>query len=94
LVLGKPVGVLTFSWLAVRLGLAIRTTNLSWSLLAAGAFLTGIGFTMSLFIASLAYSPAALDAAKFGIPGGSTISAVIGLGMLVVLTSRGRIAHR
>lgn len=94
LVLGKPVGVLAFSWLAVRLGLAIRATSLSWSFLAAGAFLTGIGFTMSLFIAGLAYSPATLDAAKLGILGGSTISAVIGLSMLVVLTSREQRALR
>jgi Na+/H+ antiporter NhaA len=64
------------------------------ALRAAGAFLTGIDFTMSLFIAGLAYSPATLDAAKLGILGGSTISAVIGLSMLVVLTSREQSALR
>jgi NhaA family Na+:H+ antiporter len=57
LVFGKPVGVLAFSWLVVRLGLATRAPGLSWPLLAAGGFLTGIGFTMSLFIAGLAYAP-------------------------------------
>jgi NhaA family Na+:H+ antiporter len=53
----QPIGVLTFSWLAVHLGLRIRALGLSWSLLAAGALFTAIGFTMSLFIAGLAYDP-------------------------------------
>ena len=92
LVLGKPVGVLGFSWLAVKLGLAARGASLSWPFLAAAAFLTGIGFTMSLFIAGLAFSPATLDAAKLGILAGSSISAAIGLAMLVWITSRKRIA--
>lgn len=54
LALGKPIGVLIFTWLAVRLGLAVRPQVLSWPFLTAGAFLTGIGFTMSLFVAGLA----------------------------------------
>ncbi|KXF76423.1 sodium:proton antiporter [Paramesorhizobium deserti] len=90
LALGKPVGVFGFSWFAVRVGLAARASSLSWSFLAAGAFLTGIGFTMSLFIAGLAYAPAMLDAAKLGILAGSVFSALAGLAMLVWLTSRGQ----
>lgn len=90
LVFGKPIGVLTFTWLAVRLGLAHRTLSLSWPLLAAGAFLTGIGFTMSLFIASLAYSEAMLDAAKVGILTGSAVSAMTGLLVLAWLSVRRR----
>jgi NhaA family Na+:H+ antiporter len=90
LVLGKPVGVLGFSWLAVRLGLADRGASLSWPFLAAGAFLTGIGFTMSLFIAGLAYAPAMLSAAKLGILAGSICSAAIGISVLVWLTRRKR----
>ena len=86
LVFGKPIGVLTFSWLAVRLGLATRALRLSWPLLAAGCLLTGIGFTMSLFIAGVAYDPAMLSAAKIGILAGSTVSAVAGLLMLLWLT--------
>jgi Na+:H+ antiporter, NhaA family len=86
LVLGKPVGVLGFSWLATRLGLAAREASLSWSFLAAGAFLTGIGFTMSLFIAGLAYTPEMLNAAKLGILAGSVCSAAIGLSILIRLT--------
>ncbi|MCT7375540.1 Na+/H+ antiporter NhaA [Chelativorans salis] len=90
LVLGKPIGVFGFSWLAVRFGLAARASGLSWSFLAAGAFLTGIGFTMSLFIAGLAFAPTILDAAKLGILAGSVFSAVAGVAMLVWLTSRER----
>ena len=88
LVFGKPVGVLAFSWLAVRLRLATRPPGLSWSYLAAGALLAGIGFTMSLFIAGLAFSPAMLDAAKIGILVGSSASAAVGILMLAWLTTR------
>lgn len=85
LVLGKPIGVFSFTWLSVRLGLARRATGLSWPLLAAGSLLTGIGFTMSLFIAGQAYPPAMLTAAKIGILAGSVISASAGLLMLRIL---------
>lgn len=90
LVLGKPIGVVASSWLAVRLGLATRPSDLSWSLLAAGALLTGIGFTMSLFIAGLAFPPVTLDAAKVGILAASAASAGAGLLMLVGFTSKSR----
>ncbi|MBK8011622.1 MAG: Na+/H+ antiporter NhaA [Deltaproteobacteria bacterium] len=82
LVVGKPMGVIAMSWLAVRLGLATRPETLSWPFLCAGAVLTGIGFTMSLFIAGLAYPPAILDAAKIGILGGAVVSAAVGLSWL------------
>jgi len=88
LVLGKPIGVIGSSWLAVRLGLATRPPDLSWSLLAAGGLLAGIGFTMSLFIAGLAYPPVVLDAAKIGILAASLASAAAGLVVLVGLTSK------
>ena len=88
LVLGKPIGVLGFSWLAVRSGLAVLGPGLSWGFVAAGAFLTGIGFTMSLFIAGLAFEPAMLNAAKLGILSGSAFAAVVGSLMLVRLASR------
>jgi len=65
--LGKPIGVLTFSWLAVRSGIAIRPPDLSWGLLAGGGLLAGIGFTMALFIANLAFSESLIDSAKLGI---------------------------
>nr|WP_281721992.1 Na+/H+ antiporter NhaA [Nitrosomonas nitrosa] len=90
LVIGKPVGVIGFSWLAVQLHITSRPTELSWSFLAAGGFLTGIGFTMSLFIAGLAYSPSMLDIAKVGILTGSIFSAAVGLIALSWLTLRRR----
>jgi NhaA family Na+:H+ antiporter len=90
LAIGKPVGVLTFSWLAVRLGFATQAPGLTWPFLVAGAFLTGIGFTMSLFIAGLAYAPAMLNAAKLGILTASVASAAAGLLTLVWLTARKR----
>lgn len=94
LVLGKPIGVVTFCFLADRLRLATRPSALSWSFLAAGALLTGIGFTMSLFIAGLAFTPAMLDAAKLGILTGSIFSAAAGLSILIRLTYRKRIRQR
>src|SRR3546814_16366476 len=56
LAFGKPIGILTFSWLAARFGFAIQA-SLNLPFLAAGALLTGIDFTISVFIAGLAYPP-------------------------------------
>jgi NhaA family Na+:H+ antiporter len=86
--LGKPIGVLTFSWLAVRSGIAIRPPELSWSLLAGGGLLAGIGFTMALFIANLAFSKSLIDSAKLGIFLASVASAVAGLALLTWLPAR------
>ncbi|SHN16822.1 Na+/H+ antiporter NhaA [Roseibium suaedae] len=88
LVLGKPLGVLGFSWAAVRLGFAVRHPDLAWPFLTAGAFLAGIGFTMSLFIANLAFDQELLGAAKLGILTGSVVSAIIGLLALLWLVTR------
>ena len=90
LVIGKPIGVLTFSGVAAGLRLATRPHDLRWSLLSAGSLLTGIGFTMSLFIAGLAYPPALLDAAKIGILTASVVSAAAGLLMLIWLAPEKR----
>jgi NhaA family Na+:H+ antiporter len=79
---GKPIGVLAFSWLAVRLGIAIRSPNLSWRLIAGGGLLAGIGFTMALFIANLAFDENLIDSAKLGIFIASVFSAVAGLAWL------------
>ncbi|MDD4933617.1 MAG: Na+/H+ antiporter NhaA, partial [Methylacidiphilaceae bacterium] len=87
-VVGKPAGVVLFSVLAVKLRLGIRPNELSWSLLTAGSLLTGIGFTMALFIAELGFEPALLDSVKLGILGASIISAAAGFLVLSRLTSR------
>jgi NhaA family Na+:H+ antiporter len=85
---GKPVGVLTFTWLAVRSGIAIRAPDLGWKLVAGGALLAGIGFTMALFIAHLAFSEDLIDAAKLGILAGSVVSALAGVTLLARLSPR------
>jgi NhaA family Na+:H+ antiporter len=87
-VVGKPMGVLTFSWLAVRSGIAIKASDLDWKLLTGGAFLAGIGFTMALFIAHLAFSKDLIDAAKLGILSGSVASAAAGVALLAWLSPR------
>jgi Na+:H+ antiporter, NhaA family len=81
-VVGKPVGVLTFSWVAVRSGIAIRPPDLGWTLVAGGGLLAGIGFTMALFIANLAFSPDLIGEAKLGIFAASVVSAAAGLLLL------------
>ncbi len=86
LVLGKPIGVVGLSWLAARTGLATRPAGLKWSVLTAGSVLTGIGFTMSLFIAGLAFAPAMLAAAKTGILAASVVAGVSGVLALWWLT--------
>ncbi len=83
LVLGKPIGVFLFSWLAVQCGLASLPNNVSWKQIFATGLLAGIGFTMSFFIAVLAFGQGVmLDQAKLGILGASIIAAVAGLTML------------
>jgi NhaA family Na+:H+ antiporter len=89
-VIGKPLGVIVFSFIAVRLRLAILAPGLSWGILAGGALLTGIGFTMALFIAELAFSAAHLNAAKLAIFGASIVSGASGVLALMWLTSPGR----
>ena len=79
LIVGKPIGVLLLSWLAVKTKLAVLPGDVSWKQMAGVACLTGIGFTMSLFIATLAFGEGALlDAAKVGILGASLVSGVLG----------------
>lgn len=83
LVVGKPLGIVGFSWFAVRLGLARLPSGVNWSSLCGAGCLAGIGFTMSLFIAGLALQGEMLAAGKTGTLFGSAISAVLGLGLLV-----------
>lgn len=85
---GKQIGILTFSWIATRTGLAVLPAGVGWSQIWGVSLLCGIGFTMSLFIGSLAFAdPALLDAAKIGILAGSLISGVAG-SWLLMRTSR------
>lgn len=88
LVLGKFAGISLFSWGAVRLGLARLPSGVEWKHLMGAAWLGGIGFTMSLFIAQLAFSdPAVVEQAKLGILLASAASAAIGLAWLLWASS-------
>lgn len=79
LVLGKVMGISVFSWVAVRAGWATLPQGAGWGSLIATAMLGGIGFTMSLFIAGLAFPDAALlEEAKIGVLTASTIAGVLG----------------
>lgn len=81
LFLGKQLGVFGFAWLSIRLGLAQLPERANWWQLYGTAVLCGIGFTMSLFIGSLAFEHGGLDdaiSARLGILVGSLLSAVIG----------------
>ena len=89
-VLGKPVGILLFSWLATRLHIATRPPELSWRLLIGGSLLAGIGFTMALFIANMAFDKTLIDSAKLGIFLASVFSAMAGLSLLAWLPARGK----
>jgi NhaA family Na+:H+ antiporter len=84
--IGKPVGIVTFGWLTVRSGLASRPPDMGWGMLAGGGLLAGIGFTMALFIADLAFDDALINAAKLGILSGSVASAAAGLAVLACAT--------
>jgi NhaA family Na+:H+ antiporter len=85
LLVGKPLGIVGISWLAVRLGLARLPKGVGWGAVLGGGFLAGIGFTMAMFIASLALAGDLLDAAKVGILVGSLLSAVAGVVILILV---------
>jgi NhaA family Na+:H+ antiporter len=83
LVIGKPVGLVGASALAVWLRLAVKPAGYSWRQLTGAGALAGIGFTMSLFIAGQAFpSPSDFAAAKIAVFAASIVSAVIGVAVL------------
>ena len=87
LTIGKPIGIVAFSWLATIIGVATRPNDVGPRQILGVGLLGGIGFTMSLFIAHLAFGPGpALETAKVGILAASVISGVAGL---LVLARRG-----
>jgi len=83
LVLGKPVGISLAAWLAVRMRIAALPEGVSWRLLLGVSCLGGIGFTMSLFIGTLAFGDSAmLDSVKIGVLLASCAAAFTGWLML------------
>ena len=90
LALGKPLGITLASWLAVRAGAADLPTGVAWRHVHGAGWLGGIGFTMSLFVAGLAFAdPAVLDVAKLGIFAASILAGVVGYTLLRARRSPG-----
>ena len=80
LLLGKPLGIFVFSWLAVKLGLAGKPEGTRWIQILALGILGGIGFTMSIFIDNLAFTdPAMINAGKLAILATSFLAACLGV---------------
>ena len=87
LFVGKPAGIMSFTWVSVKLGLAKLPEKVDWWLMAGVAGLGGIGFTMSLFIGSLAFEHSGPDydystVVRLGIIVGSLLSGVVGYAVL------------
>ncbi|MCO5216637.1 MAG: Na+/H+ antiporter NhaA [Thermomicrobiales bacterium] len=89
LFVGKQIGIFGTIWLLVKAGIARMPARTSWSIIHAMSVLCGIGFTMSIFIAGLAFSsaPHYLDMAKIGVITGSLASALIGTFLMLRATA-------
>lgn len=85
LAVGKPLGIVAFTWLAVVLKVGAKPRDVTWPMLLGAGMLAGIGFTMALFVAQIAFQDAALNSAKLGVLAGSVVSAIAGLGLLFVV---------
>jgi NhaA family Na+:H+ antiporter len=96
LFVGKQVGVFLAVWIAVHIGVVERPARASWGQVYGVAVLTGIGFTMSLFIGTLAFAdPQHAVAVRLGVLTGSLASALVGYGLLYAAgTGRTRAAAR
>jgi len=82
LIAGKPLGVLVATWLTLRLGLGTLPTGITRRHLVVLGVVAGVGFTMALFIAQLAFTePRLLAAAKLGVLAASCGAAIVGLGL-------------
>jgi NhaA family Na+:H+ antiporter len=92
LVVGKTIGVSATAWIAAKSGLARLPENVSLLHLLGVGGLAGIGFTVSLFVAALAFAEGSdlLVQAKLGVLSGSLISALMGAGLLFLASRRGQ----
>ena len=87
---GKQIGVFIFSYLSVKFKLAEMPSNSNWIKFYGVGVLTGIGFTMSLFVGNLAFAeyPNNLDGVKIGVLAGSFLSALVGYFILLMVTNK------
>ncbi len=84
LIIGKPVGIFTFTYIFTKLNIIKKPDNLSWNEILAVGFLGGIGFTMSIFITHLAFvNQDIIDAVKLGVFAASFIAATIGVFLIL-----------
>ena len=87
---GKQIGVFVFSYISVKTNIAEMPSNSNWLKFYAVGILTGIGFTMSLFVGNLAFSEHMGDISdvKIGVLAGSFLSAIVGYFMLLIVTKK------
>ena len=85
---GKQIGVFLFAYISIKLNLAQKPNNSNWTSLYAVSVLTGIGFTMSLFVGNLAFAnlPMYSDGVKIGVLSGSLLSTLLGYFLLMIAT--------
>ena len=94
LFLGNQIGIFGFSYAGVRLGICEKPADIGWPAIYGVSLLAGIGFTMSLFIGTLAFaSPEHATAVRIGVLAGSTMSAIAGL-LVLRLALRGNEVHQ
>ena len=90
LFVGKQIGVFLFSMVSIKLKIAEMPNNSNWINFYAVGILTGIGFTMSLFIGNLAFTDDAqyIDGVKIGVLAGSLLSTLVGYFLLLITTKK------
>ncbi|ABM44900.1 Na(+)/H(+) antiporter nhaA [Bartonella bacilliformis str. Heidi Mejia] len=94
LCIGKPLGILAASYLAVKSGLCRLPPHVTWTGILLIGFLAGIGFTMSIFVSMLAFQDIAqLNSAKIGVLCGSGLSALAGLGYGLIYIKNNKKTH-
>jgi|TARA_B110000881_G_scaffold91621_1_gene80407 NhaA family Na+:H+ antiporter len=87
---GKQIGVFVFSYLSIKLNFAEKPNNSNWMSFYAVSILTGIGFTMSLFVGNLAFAENIqyIDGVKIGVLAGSLLSTIFGYGLLLLFCKK------
>ncbi|QQA41858.1 Na+/H+ antiporter NhaA [Pelagovum pacificum] len=90
LMIGKPLGIVGLCFIAAKIGLARLPNGVNWTQMIGAGCLAGVGFTMSIFIATAAFEGLELEAVKLAVLIGSTISAIAGLVILSLAPSKAR----
>ena len=87
---GKQIGVFVLSYLSVKFKIADKPSGSTWAMFYAVSILTGIGFTMSLFVGNLAFANNMeyMDGVKIGVLAGSLLSTVFGYVLLLIFSKK------